>query len=142
MKTFYFNLAVSVLLIIEGFFVPPAGIIDGSELTAVGLLLMFSVVEKNPKPSRLGNQSRSVKETSPQKWEQTLKKVNLTYPMTSPFRTFTLTGERAEGAMPYRPLALCARAMCEKASYFGTRTGSTPVVGTNNTTVFIYGKDL
>lgn len=54
MKTFYFNLAVSVLLIIGGFFVPPVGIIDGSVLTAVGLLLMFSVIEKIPEAIKAG----------------------------------------------------------------------------------------
>lgn len=54
MKTFYFNLAVSVLLIIGGFLVPPVGIIDGSVLTAVGLLLMFSVIEKVPEAIKAG----------------------------------------------------------------------------------------
>ena len=54
MKTFYFNLAVSVLLIIGGFLVPPVGIIDGSVLTAVGLLLMFSVIEKIPEAIKAG----------------------------------------------------------------------------------------
>lgn len=46
MKTFYVNLVISILLIVGGFLVPPVGIIDGSVLTAVGLLLMFSVIEK------------------------------------------------------------------------------------------------
>lgn len=54
MKTFYFNLAVSVLLIIGGFLVPPVGIIDGSVLTAVGLMLMFSVIEKIPEAIKAG----------------------------------------------------------------------------------------
>ena len=48
MKTFYVNLVISILLIVGGFLVPPVGIIDGSVLTAVGLLLMFSVIEKIP----------------------------------------------------------------------------------------------
>lgn len=52
--TFYFNLVVSVLLIIGGFLVPPVGIIDGSVLTAVGLLLMFSVIEKIPEAIKAG----------------------------------------------------------------------------------------
>ena len=39
---------VSILLIVGGFLVPPVGIIDGSVLTAVGLLLIFSVIEKIP----------------------------------------------------------------------------------------------
>lgn len=54
MKTFYFNLIVSVLLIVGGFLVPPVGIIDGSVLTAVGLLLMFSVIEKIPDVIKAG----------------------------------------------------------------------------------------
>ena len=54
MKTFYFNLTVSVLLIVEGFLVPPVGIIDGSVLTAVGLLLMFSVIERIPDAIKAG----------------------------------------------------------------------------------------
>ena len=58
MKTFYFNLIVSVLLIVGGFLVPPVGVIDGSVLTAVGLLLMFSVVEKIPDAIKAG---RSIK---------------------------------------------------------------------------------
>lgn len=58
MKTFYFNLAVSVLLIIGGFLIPPVGIVDGSVLTAVGLLLMFSVIEKIPEAVKA---SKSVK---------------------------------------------------------------------------------
>lgn len=54
MKTFYINLVVSILLIVGGFFVPPVGIIDGSVLTAVGLLLMFSVIEKIPEAIKTG----------------------------------------------------------------------------------------
>ena len=54
MKTYYFNLAVSVLLIVGGFLVPPVGTIDGSVLTAVGMLLMFSVIEKLPAAIRAG----------------------------------------------------------------------------------------
>ena len=58
MKSFYFNLIVSVLLIVGGFLVPPVGIIDGSVLTAVGLLLMFSVIERIQIQSRQANLSR------------------------------------------------------------------------------------
>ena len=54
MKTFYINLVVSILLIVGGFLVPPVGIIDGSVLTAVGLLLMFSVIEKIPEAIKAG----------------------------------------------------------------------------------------
>ncbi len=49
---------ISILLIVAGFVIPPAGVIDGSVLSAVGLLLMFSVVEKIPQAIREG---RSVK---------------------------------------------------------------------------------
>jgi len=45
---FYINLGVSIALIIGGFIIPPTGIIDGSVLTAVGLLLMFAVVAQIP----------------------------------------------------------------------------------------------
>ena len=54
MKIFYLNLAVSILLIIVGFVVPPTGVIDGSVLTAVGLLLMFAVIEKIPEAIKAG----------------------------------------------------------------------------------------
>ena len=46
MKVFYATFILSVLLIIAGFFCPPMGVIDGSVLTAVGLLLLFAVIEK------------------------------------------------------------------------------------------------
>lgn len=54
MKVFYLNLVVSIALIVGGFFVPPLGVIDGSVLTAVGLLLMFSVIEKIPEAINAG----------------------------------------------------------------------------------------
>lgn len=54
MKVFYLNLVVSIALIVGGFFVPPLGVIDGSVLTAVGLLLMFSVIEKIPEAIKAG----------------------------------------------------------------------------------------
>lgn len=37
---------MSIALIVEDFFVPPVGVIDGSVLTALGLLQMFSVIAK------------------------------------------------------------------------------------------------
>ena len=58
MRTFYITLAISLLLVVAGFFVPPVGVIDGSVLTAVGLLLMFSVIEKIPDVIKAG---RSIK---------------------------------------------------------------------------------
>lgn len=54
MKVFYLNLVVSIALVVGGFFVPPVGVIDESVLTAVGLLLMFSVVAKFPEAIRAG----------------------------------------------------------------------------------------
>lgn len=36
--------AISVALIVGGFFVPPMGVIDGSVLTAVGLMLAFGAL--------------------------------------------------------------------------------------------------
>ena len=58
MRTFYVTLFISIALIVGGFIVPPTGEIDGSVLTAVGLLLMFAVVEKLPEAIAAG---RSVK---------------------------------------------------------------------------------
>lgn len=58
MKIFHLNLMVSIALIVGGFLVPPMGIIDGSVLKAVGLLLMFAVIEKIPEAIKAG---RSVK---------------------------------------------------------------------------------
>ena len=54
MKVFYLNLVVSIALIVEGFFVPPVGIIDGSVLIAVGELLMFSVIARIPEAIKAG----------------------------------------------------------------------------------------
>ena len=54
MKVFYLNLVVSIALIVGGFFVPPVGVIDGSVLTAVGLLLMFRVIAKIPGAIKAG----------------------------------------------------------------------------------------
>lgn len=54
MKTFYITFWLSVALIVGGFFCPPMGVIDGSVLTAVGLLLMFSVAEKIPEVLKAG----------------------------------------------------------------------------------------
>lgn len=58
MRTFYVTLIVSIALIVGGFIVPPTGVIDGSVLTAVGLLLMFAVIEKIPEAIKAG---RSIK---------------------------------------------------------------------------------
>ena len=54
MTVFRINLVVSILLIVGGFLCPPMGSIDGSVLTAVGLLLLFSFVEKLPEAIAAG----------------------------------------------------------------------------------------
>lgn len=54
MKIFRLTFVLSVLLLVGGFFCPPMGIIDGSVLTAVGLLLMFSIIEKIPDAVKAG----------------------------------------------------------------------------------------
>ena len=54
MRTFYVTLIVSIALIVGGFIVPPTGVIDGSVLTAVGLLVMFAVIEKIPEAIKAG----------------------------------------------------------------------------------------
>lgn len=41
---FYICLAISIALFIGGFFCPPMGIIDGSVLTAGGILLGFAAL--------------------------------------------------------------------------------------------------
>ena len=63
MKTFYFNLTVSVLLIVGGVLVPPVGVIDGSVLTAVGLLLMFGVIAQIPTILNAVREGKSIKLT-------------------------------------------------------------------------------
>ena len=48
MKTFHLTLVLSILLIVGGFICPPMGVIDGSVLTAVGLLLAFAILAQLP----------------------------------------------------------------------------------------------
>lgn len=45
---FWVCLIVSVGLLVGGFFVPPMGVVDGSVLTAVGLLLVFALLAQLP----------------------------------------------------------------------------------------------
>ena len=45
---FYTTFIVSLVLMVTGFLTPPLGIIDGSVLTASGILLMFAAVAKTP----------------------------------------------------------------------------------------------
>ena len=48
MKTFYFSLILSILLLVGGFLSPPLGIIDSSVLSAVGLLFAFATLAQLP----------------------------------------------------------------------------------------------
>ena len=61
MKVFYLTFAISLLLIIGGFLLPPMGIIDGSVLTAVGELLMFGVLAQLPAIIDAAKNGKSVK---------------------------------------------------------------------------------
>ena len=61
MRVFYITLAISLLLIIGGFLLPPMGIIDGSVLTAVGELLMFGVLAQVPRLIDAAKNGKSVK---------------------------------------------------------------------------------
>lgn len=63
MKTFYLTLAISLLLIVGGFLLPPMGIIDGSVLTAVGELLMFGVLAQVPALISAAKNGKSIKVT-------------------------------------------------------------------------------
>ena len=63
MKIFYLTLAISLLLIIGGFLLPPMGIIDGSVLTAVGELLMFGVLAQVPALMAADKNGKSIKLT-------------------------------------------------------------------------------
>lgn len=61
MKTFYITLATSLMLIVGGFLIPPVGVIDGSVLTAVGLLLMFASLVQIPAIIEAANNGKSIK---------------------------------------------------------------------------------
>ena len=63
MTAFYINLSVSIVLIVCGFLLPPMGIIDGSVLTAVGLLLMFGVLAQVPALIEAAQHGKSIKLT-------------------------------------------------------------------------------
>ncbi|MGM9759592.1 MAG: hypothetical protein ACI30I_05690 [Parabacteroides sp.] len=54
MSSFTSTLTVSIALIVGGFLTPPIGVIDGSVLTAVGLLLLFGVVARIPEAIKAG----------------------------------------------------------------------------------------
>ena len=61
MKIFYLTFAISLMLIIGGFLLPPMGIIDGSVLTAVGELLMFGVLAQLPAIIDSAKNGKSIK---------------------------------------------------------------------------------
>jgi len=61
MKVFRFTFVLSIALIVGGFFIPPIGIIDGSVLQAVGLLLMFATIDKIPDAIRAGKNVKVTK---------------------------------------------------------------------------------
>ena len=61
MKTFRITFVLSILLIVGGFFIPPIGVIDGSVLQAVGLLLMFATIDKIPDAIRAGKNVKVTK---------------------------------------------------------------------------------
>lgn len=54
MRVFYITFILSLALIVGGFFCPPIGQIDGSVLSAVGLLLLFATIEKIPEAIKAG----------------------------------------------------------------------------------------
>lgn len=54
MRVFYITFVLSVAFIVGGFFCPPIGQIDGSVLTAVGLLILFATIEKIPEAVKAG----------------------------------------------------------------------------------------
>ena len=63
MRTFYLNLIVSIALIVGGFFVPPLGVIDGSVITSVGILLMFAVLATMPDFLKAVHEGKHIKFT-------------------------------------------------------------------------------
>ena len=63
MKIFYLTFAISLMLIIGGFLLPPMGIIDGSVLTAVGELLMFGVLAQLPAIIDAAKNGKNIKVT-------------------------------------------------------------------------------
>ena len=48
MRTFRITLSLSIFLIVGGFVCPPLGVIDGSVLTAIGMLLAFAILAQVP----------------------------------------------------------------------------------------------
>lgn len=61
MRTFYITLITSLMLIVGGSLVPPVGVIDGSVLTAVGLLLMFVTLAQVPSIINAARNGKSIK---------------------------------------------------------------------------------
>ena len=61
MRVFYITFVLSLALIVGGFFCPPIGQIDGSVLSAVGLLLLFATIEKIPEAIKAGKSIKVLK---------------------------------------------------------------------------------
>ncbi len=61
MKTFYLTLTVSILLLVTGFVLPPTGVIDGSVLSAVGLLALFAAIAQIPSVMEYAKEGRHIK---------------------------------------------------------------------------------
>lgn len=61
MIIFYITLVVSVALIAGGFFIPPVGIVDGSVITSVGELLLFTVIAQIPNIIEAAKNGKSIK---------------------------------------------------------------------------------
>ena len=58
--TFHTSLLMSIALTAGGFITPPVGVIDGSVISSVGLLLMFNVVAQIPAILDAANDGRRI----------------------------------------------------------------------------------
>ena len=98
MQVFYFNLFVSITLIVGGIFVSPLGIIDDNVLTAVDELLMFSVLAQFPKildavrKSKLFGSKREIRQLKSLPVERKKVTKSLICLFCNPFETQRLRG--------------------------------------------------
>ena len=63
MKTFHISLTLSILLLVGGFLSPPMGVIDGSVLSAAGLLFAFATLAQVPQFIEAVKDGKSIKVT-------------------------------------------------------------------------------
>ena len=63
MKAFHISLALSILLLVGGFLSPPMGVIDGSVLSAAGLLFAFATLAQVPQFIEAVKDGKSIKVT-------------------------------------------------------------------------------